>query len=44
MKAVLWNKKMDLREKRRDESTKVGKDVEVSETGDTRERKIEPHG
>lgn len=43
MKAVLWNKKMD-REKRRDESTKVGKDGEVSEIGNTRERKTEPHG
>lgn len=35
----LVNKKVD-REKRGDESTKVGKDGEVSETGNARERQI----
>lgn len=41
MNTILWNKKAD-REKRGDESAKVGKDGEVSETGEARERKIDP--
>lgn len=42
MKAILWNKAD--REKRGDESIEVGKDGEMSETGDARERKTDPRG
>lgn len=42
MSAILWNKAD--REKRGDVSSKVGKDEEVSKTGNVRERKTDPRG
>lgn len=42
MNTIVWNKKD--REKRGDESTKVGKDGEVSEMRNVRERKTDPRG
>lgn len=43
MNAILWKKKAD-REKRGDESTIVGKDGEVSEMRNARERKTDSRG
>lgn len=43
MNAILWKKKPD-REKRGDESTIVGKDGEVSEMRNARERKTGSRG